>query len=734
MSSRAELDGRPGNFPTVVQFSVFLGLLILAGYAAVLVGSRSFFFRDFGLFGYPLASYHRECFWRGEIPLWNPFNSCGLPFLAQWNTLVLYPGSLIYLLLPLPWSLNLFCLLHFFLAGGSMYLLARRWTGSGVAGAVAGAAFSFNGLTMNCLMWPNNIAALGWMPLVLLTAEDAWKLGGRRLIVAALCGAMQMLCGAPEIILVTWVAASLFLAAGAGGEGRRFLRFAGLVALVSVLCGAQLLPFLDLLAHSQRQDGTFAGDAWSMPPWGWLNLLVPLFRMEATPAGVFFQRSQNWTSSYYPGVITLGLALTVVFRRRPRVMVLSVLAVLGLWLSLGRAGGLYLVLVKSLPFLNFMRFPIKFVVLVTLALPLLAAVGCADLLAGRTIRRAFLVSSGAVVGLIAGTILLAWAVPGPGAGWAEILFNGGVRAALLIGFVFLLWRGGQRLAWLGAGAALLIWIDGSTHVPDQNPTVRPGVFEPGLLAQTGTPIPALGSYRFFLPREAYDIFQQHVLADPEKNYIGQRVGLFCDVNLLDRVPTIDGFYSLFPRESREAWSVAFFAPTNQSTGALLDFLSVRWIQDPGAVGRWQERPSARPVVTAGARPVFTDDPSGLLASNLSSVVLLPVAERSRVRVLEPSKATVEVGKFSAHRIEIVAEAQAPALVVLSQSFYHPWKVSIDGMPGKILRANHGFQAVEISAGRHQLEFTYRDRGFLLGLALSGLALLGCGVAWWRISD
>src|SRR5229473_779115 len=103
-----------------------------------------------GFFGYPLAHYHRESFWRGEIPLWNPYNNCGLPFLAQWNTLVLYPGSLFYLLFPLSWSLGVFCLIHQFLAGLGMYFLCRRWTTSQLAATVAGVAFAFNGFTLGC--------------------------------------------------------------------------------------------------------------------------------------------------------------------------------------------------------------------------------------------------------------------------------------------------------------------------------------------------------------------------------------------------------------------------------------------------------------------------------------------------------------------------------------------------------------------------------------------------------
>ena len=112
------------------RFAILLALLVLVSFPEIIFYARCFFIRDYGLFGYPLAWYHRQSFWHGEIPLWNPLSDCGSPFLAQWNTLILYPLSLIYLVLPLPWSLGWFCLLHLFMGGIGMYFLARRWSGS----------------------------------------------------------------------------------------------------------------------------------------------------------------------------------------------------------------------------------------------------------------------------------------------------------------------------------------------------------------------------------------------------------------------------------------------------------------------------------------------------------------------------------------------------------------------------------------------------------------------------
>src|SRR2546422_6029354 len=45
-----------------------------------------------------------------------PYTTLFRSFLAQWNTMVLYPGSLFYLVFPLSWSLAVFCLLHQFLS------------------------------------------------------------------------------------------------------------------------------------------------------------------------------------------------------------------------------------------------------------------------------------------------------------------------------------------------------------------------------------------------------------------------------------------------------------------------------------------------------------------------------------------------------------------------------------------------------------------------------------------
>src|SRR6266568_239725 len=298
------------------RFAALLGVLLVVAFPAVVTGQRTFVFGDYGLFGYPLAYFHRQSFWRGEVPLWNPLSDFGLPFLAQWNTLTCYPLSLIYLLFPLPWSLGVYCLFHLFLAGLGMYLLSNQWTSSRLAASVAGTAFAFSGLALHCLIWPNNIAALGWMPWVVLCLDRTAQMGGRNTIIAAAVCAMQMLAGAPEVILFTWTIALLFCLSRCvrAGPPRRLplQRLALVAALVAGLAAVQLLPFLDLLAHSQR-DASQANTECAMPITGWANFLVPLFRCYKSPPGLFFQAGQFWTYSYYLSLFVVAGALCSVW-------------------------------------------------------------------------------------------------------------------------------------------------------------------------------------------------------------------------------------------------------------------------------------------------------------------------------------------------------------------------------------------------------------------------------------
>ena len=513
---------RPG------RFALLLGVLIFATFPGVLLGGTTFITRDFGLFGYPLAYFHRQSFWRGELPLWNPLSHCGLPFLAQWNTLTLYPLSLIYLLLPLTWSLSFFCLAHMFWGGLGMYFLAHRWTGHRLAAALAGLIFSFNGLTMNALMWPNIVATLSWLPWVIWLGQRAWREGRKAVVWGALAGAMQMLAAGPEAILLTWVILFVLVCGdwvhAAGERGKLVLRFLAMGILVAVICAAQLLPFLELLARSQRDAG-FGSSEWSMPVWGWANFLVPLFRTSPTSQGLFMQHGQYWTSSYYAGIGTVLLVAVAVRRVCDwRVRVLAGLLCLGLVLALGDSGFLYRGLRLCCPGLGFVRYPVKFVVLVLAVAPLLAAFGFAVLTdKPRLVGRFEFAIALVILLLIAMLVWLASRLPEAEGVWRATWQNGLARAGILALFLLFtiacLNSSGPWHVLFGCLLLLVVWVDFVTHMPTQNPGVQRSVYSPGWASAQlkFVPQPRLGQSRAMLAPLAVRRLKTHTLPSLEEN-------------------------------------------------------------------------------------------------------------------------------------------------------------------------------------------------------------------------
>jgi hypothetical protein len=95
------------------------------------------------------------------------------------------------------------------------------------------------------------------------------------------------------------------------------------------------------------------------------------------------------------------------------------------------------------------------------------------------------------------------------------------------------------------------------------------------------------------------------------------------------------------------------------------------------------------------------------------------------------------GGTGPHDIEVWAAVGEPALLMVSESWYPNWQVSVDGEPAELLRTNHAFLGVRVPAGEHLVLFHYvRPWSTWVGLAISlGMLLLlvlaAVGRGKWR---
>ncbi|KAF0178141.1 MAG: hypothetical protein FD161_2078 [Limisphaerales bacterium] len=807
---------------TPLRFAAFLLLAFIFAFPGIWMGTETFFRSDYGVMAYPATHYLRESIRAGELPLWNPLSNCGAPFLAQWGTMCLYPGSLFFVALPMPWALGVFCLLHLWLGGLGARALAERWTGNRFAAAVAGTAFAINGASLACITWPNYCVALGWMPWIVLLTEQAWREGGRKLVLAVLAGTMQMLTGVPELVVMTWGLLGVLLVADlvkrkADNVSRNALthyalRFTLLIALITALSAAQLLPFFDLLAHSQR-DAAYRDARWPMPPWGWANFLVPLFRYGQTPQGFWIQIGQEFLSSYYLGLAPLALALLAVWKTRERrVWLLAGVTLFALVMALGDAGLLYSALKNILSGSLIARFPVKFALLAAFTVPLLAAFGvawltrnaeCADAPPGSSRREEApssqsaignrqsainqsLLTSAATCGgpnrssallaiglaLVAATALIIWLGqqhPLQYDRWPETRANALVRLAWLavalgaIAVVAGLGARAVRERLLAAGALLvLLAADPLTHQPNQMPRLSADFLTRFIVMTDGhRRWPALGEGRVFLSPEREQILLQSSVENWGEDTFSKRIYFWSHLNLLDAVPKVNGSSNLRLRD-QDALQRRLY-PTNHASnpahGPMLDFLSVTcsargvgsWSHpDPKPVPlprgmipatmentnrAWIARTTALPLVFAGVLPEFRDPLNTLEALpgvdfNPRRMVYLPPEAQGSVPT-NSANARVITRRFAAHEILAEVETDAPTLVTVAQSFYHPWRAFVDGQPVKLWRANYAFQALAVPAGKHTVRLAYVDERFRLGVGISLAGLAVCGWLWWR---
>ncbi|HSH95652.1 MAG TPA: YfhO family protein [Roseimicrobium sp.] len=736
------------------RLMVWIGVVLFVLHPEIFLGSHTFFHRDFGCFTYPAASLYRESLLNGEFPLWNPWNNCGVPFLAQWNTVALYPGSLIYLL-PMPWSVGLFELLHLVLAGWGMYRLALRWTGTRFGATVAGFAFAVNGLTLNCLMWASNLPALAFIPWIIDEIDRCWTAdpGQRpRVVRVAIVLSLQWLTGAPEIFLMTaGLAFALgvyrFMQARRSGGLLHFrnqsihLFLAGLVAIG--ITAAQWLPFLELLQHSSRESGQFK-DQWAMASWGWMSFVAPLVHTSTSASGVASQAAQQWTSSYYAGIGVLALALARLNRKRDFAMFLAAIALCSVLLAIGGPAGLLALLRTILPPVDLIRYPVKFVSLAVFLLPILAAFTLADLSRAsfdrlQQFRRRWwqVVVVLMLVGLAA--VWSSYTRPIPNEQPDSVLTGTAARQmiAIVAGFVLLrafaskavlhqlLWR----MLFL-----LLLGIDIVTHMPRQNPTVVTLAMEPGAAHLNLRPD---ATHRAMITPTLHKFMDQAGNPDALNYCIGNRRVAFANWNVLDHLPKINGFYSLYVRRQHDIVNLIYEG--KESPERLLDFLGVSQKTSETLLFNWDARTNALPIVTAGQSVEFTDDEATLRALkndswNPAATVYLLRENGDRVTVPHTNASVqVENVDMKAHSLHATFTASAPSITVFAVTHYPAWQATVNGSPAPILRANHAFMAVPIPVGKSTVSLDYVDRTFQKGLRISAFSLFLMVFMAWAFS-
>lgn len=755
-----EHDGGSTNQSDRAKYSrlglaLALGLFMVVEFGVVLLGWRSFFSRDFLSFGYPLAWHLRESLLQGELPLWNDHLMAGVPHLAQWNTMALYAPMGLLVLLPMPWALNVFNLGHLVLGAFGMCrwveLDSRTGSRSWVGGVVAGLSYGLGGLMLTSMMWPNNAAALGWAPWVVYWSCRAVCEGGRSMVWAVGCLVLQLLCGAPEVLALTWAIAGVAAVARARSHAVSKtvlgIRMVVCGALVLAVGAAQWVPFLDLLRQSHR-DASYAGNTWSMSWEGLAGLLLPWFQTAIDRDGVRYQASQQWLISPYCGMMVTMFAGLAFWRVRQRWiwLVVAAASVFAL-MSLGSDGWILDGIRRVFPWLGNMRYPAKFVVPLLLIIPWLGGVAMCSWLGCEDQQRRWREAIGmllvlSAMMLVLGGLELARVQDGV---WRGTMAHVATRLLLVV------LTGWTLLRWVGSGASSRSWlfpvvlvvlagwdlIEANRHIC---PTVPSSLMRSARFSKSGEsvanapvmePMPMRGAGRAHVSRVGQRRLDEQLFETAEAAVQIPRLALVLNMNLLENIPKLDGFLSLYLPRTLKVLSQLEQAsePVKQRWFSMLGVTYVArdrtpWVWDrtrgDGSWVRWVSR--ARVEDDEEALKLMgseTFDPfQSLILGENPDVTNTGLVAEGEVR------AAVKVLRSTSHGWRIETEAGREGYLFMAQAYEEGWKAKVDGLEARVLRADVAFQAVRLSAGRHVVELDYEPASFRAGIGVSVAGLLG----------
>jgi hypothetical protein len=677
----------------------------------------------------------------GRAPLWNPYAYAGAPFFSNPQTACLFPLTWLAWALPPTWALTVPALLKLVAAGLAMYWFLRGLALLPLAAFVGAAGFMLSTTLIAWLPW-TLASTMPFLPLLFGLVDRLRARGDRRLVaLLALAVALDLVAGYPQATLQALAATAAWALARApwrAGAAPFLARVAAGVALGGALTAVQALPSLDYI----RESAVYAfRSTWTpplaVPPRALATVLMPYFFGTAERTWSAWQF--NITSTYVGLVPLAALPLAALAWRRPPTRFFAGLAAIAGLVHYGALAAL-----APAPVIAFGS-NLRLMPVLVFALATLGALGV-DCAARPESSRALQMTwlrGGFVALAAAGLVAVTLASSEPAAL--------AVRPPLAAQYVGAL-VGLTAAAWL-----LRRWLaDGRARWG-----VALAAVQVATLAPLATYLPVRDGRWLYPTPPAIAWLQRHAGA--------ARVLIADQVGLLYGLRQAHGYDGLTPRRMAElagpiGTGQAMAAGYLENTVALHGseplppvavlwaptraLLGVRYLVLPpgmrpgeahlrpvydGADARVVEDPTALPRAFVAARARCVDDRGALALLRARAIapaeeVLLadctsPPAPQARITARPEAHIMVD----EPARVVVAASTDAPAWLVLTDTWFPGWRARVDGADVVVQRADHAFRAVALPPGRHQVEFTFTPRGLGAGAAITLAALVIVGV-------
>ena len=665
------------------------------------------------------AGYQYKRLAAGEVPLWNPYNNAGLPFIADTQAAVFYPPRLLVLALARLSGgfsvqvLQLEALLHVGLASLFVYAFVRRLTwGEAIspwAGLASGLVLAYGGYISGYP--PLQLALLEagvWFPLAalcLLEATRGPRLARRWAWVAGLTLGVSWMAGHPQTswFITYWLVAWLAYRVWQSRLGwRSWLIGTGIMGLVSLGATAvTLLPGAEYLLLTSRAELGFDAKGNGFPFQDVIQFIWP---------GLV-----SLFSPLYVGLPALLLSYAAL-RTRPEAVFWGWSAAFGLLLSFGANTAFYGLLYWIMPGLSFFRGQERAAFFVAYSLAVLTGLGMSALTHQDVPRwRPVLLGFAACLTGLALLSVLAWiGFPGQHSALASVASFSAIIALLSLA---VLWHWPRPkpiiIAALLALIAFELFSVNMSAESNYAPLNQLISLKPPPLVQLVLDQPNDQPFRVDGFRGLHDNFGSlYGLADMRG---------ISPLFLTSVARTVYAHYVHNPL-AWELWAVRYVFSERESFSTSTHLLA-QGTDREGTV-YLHELDDPRPFAHLLTRYVAVD--SDAFAQALlddprfdprQEVILLHPPPLDLPDDL-PADAQARVTEFLPERVTIVSSASTPTLLSLAMPHYPGWRAAIDGTPTTILRAYGAAMALALPAGQHTIHLVYDPVIYRVGVVLS----------------
>ncbi|MBX9722020.1 MAG: YfhO family protein [Candidatus Obscuribacterales bacterium] len=657
---------------------------------------------------------------KGQLPLWNDLDACGIPILGDFAAFVFSPHTWLFAYAS-AWGYNLI-LCGMVLLGCLGTLVFSRYVGlSAVAAVFAAIAFGFCPGCIRYTELPNQVFLIPWIvwAIVALGARSFWKSVAAGVVSGLCVYGMHAEC-ALGAVGMAWAYLMVFtICESALPLKQALLRFFSSlgIAVVSGVCVAipVILPFLEFFGNSICYKSVVS---WSrFAPWYALDLCF----VHPCSGGV----------SLFAGILLLPLAVLGVMSKQKHTKTILAAFLIN-FLVVSKFPPLNLIM-NMRPFNFFM--PIYAAPSIIFFLALLAGFGVGHLFKASHKQKIavafFTILCAAVPFILLSLNVKVWNWQFDAEATGIDLREGFLQSILASIFALTLcllpnWTSKTKQLLLSIGLIAINAFSMSGTIKLALPTMPPCWY------------PKTDMIEFLMAHPGRIVgLGEHLLIPSVNAMYG--ISDFRSQNVM--VPArYFNFMKQAGAELRELCVYVF----NSKLGKEIDLASVKYViaQHPSEIGldpkRFKlvkncngyinvyENLQALPEAYMVHNVISADSPEKALHI-ISSPEFNPQTDavvESKLNLQKPMNGTVwtpsvKVERVNPNKIDIKVSTKSPGVLILTDTYFPGWEMTVDGHSQEILPANGMFRGAALDAGQHDVVFSYRPRSFEKGLMIFG---------------